>query len=250
MLTILFVATTIVTLVFLGQLGSVERNGSVSSARVVGHGATEDMVKALRSNPKCKGKERVLAMLQRATKQSVDEKKCRVPSLLKVSRSTRRLIKERLPVYNKTTCALTDMCEQLPQWKQVRYTYGEEPLVIGMETCQKYRESLKGGNSTVRIAGLYNSGTHILASALQDNLPYLNPSSSSNQINWDVVWGKHVPLKYRNENVWPPQDTTVLTPDQILPVVVVRDPFRWMQSMVCYTCTVHESDFLEFYSTS
>jgi hypothetical protein len=71
----------------------------------------------------------------------------------------------------------------------------------------------------------------MLASALQDNLPHLNPSS--NQMNWDVVWGKHVPLKYRNENVWPSQDT-VLTPDQILPVVVVRDPFRWMQSMVCY----------------
>ena len=226
MLTALFATTTFVSFVFLGQLG-VERNHSSSSGH---HGATDDMLKAIRANPKCKGKERVLGMLQRATKQSVDEKKCRVPTLLKVSsRSSRSLINKEPPVYNKTTCALSDMCEQLPLWKQVRHTYGEEPVVIGMETCQKYRESLNGGNSTVRIAGLYNSGTHMLAAALQDNLPHLNPSSP---MNWDVLWGKHVPLKYRNENVWPLQDTT-LTPDQILPVVVVRDPFRWMQSMVC-----------------
>lgn len=193
--------------------------------------ADTDSVKP--NNPKCKGRERVFSILQRATKQSIDEKKCHVPNLLKASRTSRIIKKKKKPseplVYNKTTCELSDMCDQLPKWKQVRHNYGEEPVVIGMETCKKYRDSLQGGNATVRIAGLYNAGTHALAAALQDNMPHLNPH---NQKQWDVVWGKHVPLKYRNENVWPPEDT-VLTPNQILPVVVVRDPFRWMQAMVC-----------------
>ena len=206
---------------FLGQF-VLEHNGSQTGA------AMADSVKEQR-NPKCRGKERVLGMLQRAVKQSVDEKKCHIPSLLKLSRSSRHVeVKER-PVYNKTTCTLSDMCEQLPKWNQIQHNYGGEPVVIGMETCQKYRDSLQGAHPTVRIAGLYNTGTHALAAALQDNLSHLNPN---NQTHWDVVWGKHVPLKYRNVNVWGPEDT-IVTPDQILPIVVVRDPFRWMQAMVC-----------------
>jgi len=194
----------------------------------------------------CKGKEHVLSLLQTAISHSIDPTKCQVPSLFTAvrnqkSRKTSKLLqngrrqKQRHSnlVYNETTCELTDLCPQFPKRKQVVQAYGKDPVIIGMETCQPYRKLLQSRNgvtnATVRVAGLYNSGTHALAAALQDNLPHLNSDST----NWDVPWGKHVPLKYRQQKISPGASSTTTTAiEQILPVVVVRDPFRWMQAMV------------------
>jgi hypothetical protein len=208
----------------------------------------------LRKNipPQCKGKERVLEILDRATEFAVD-KKCHssVTSVLAAASvsTTRRNTKDKggksqqqksQHVYGKTTCNIHDICNQLPLWKQVAHLYGDKPVVLGMETCVQYREMLQqqqtknNATAAVRVAGLYNSGTNALAAILADNLPQFNHNNNAATVagissSWEVPWGKHGPAKSREASM----STTTTTNEQVfLPIVVVRDPFRWMASMV------------------
>lgn len=231
----------------------------------------------------CKGKERVLEILERAVENAVD-KKCRssVTSLLAATtantentskqqqqqRLTKALNMKKKPgssssssknkqehVYGMTTCDMHVMCDQLPQWKQVAHLYGDTPVVLGLETCAQYRETLlllqqqqniNNNNATmpttttiapaVRVAGLYNSGTNALTAALADNAPQFNTDSdSSSDSSWEVPWGKHAPAHARDTSLAAANTAT----DAVLPVVVVRDPFRWMTSMVrSYSCMI------------
>jgi hypothetical protein len=58
-----------------------------------------------------------------------------------------------------------------------------------------------------------------------------NSTASSNIIiSPGVPWGKHLPIQYKYRNTFPPDNMD--DPDLVLPIVVVRDPYRWMQSMV------------------
>ena len=155
-----------------------------------------------------------------------------------------------------------ELCEQLPTWTQVEALYGSGPIVYGLDTCQRYQQQLrhglvvrpsraaatKFGNTTssnsdrtnpsqersiplsprAKVAGLWNSGTTALSQSFvwnlhgyRSNAPLFLPT---------VTWGKHTPLKYRFRNTWPRANRE--SRSHILPVVIVRDPFRWMPSMV------------------
>lgn len=194
----------------------------------------------------CKGKERVVETLKRAADNAVD-KQClpHVTSLLATNRN-KRTMGNKMPeahkhVYGVTTCNVHDICGQLPQWKQVAHLYGDKPVVIGMETCALYRASVDNGTVPIAgVAGLYNSGTNALSAALADcNLPQFISNDDAGS-SWEVPWGKHSPAKARDEG-------TKL--EQILPIVVVRDPFRWMASMVrahscCYSTPIDKNDVM------
>jgi hypothetical protein len=52
-------------------------------------------------------------------------------------------------------------------------------------------------------------------------------------MKWQVPWGKHMMAKFRLQNVAKREEKTNKT--SVLPVVVVRDPYSWMQSM----CRLH-----------
>jgi len=170
-------------------------------------------------DPCAENKERVFRILKQAT-QSVVNNECSASRWFSLSST--------IHVYGKTTCDIRDICDQIPEWQQVTHLYGDEPVVIGMEGCANYRKQLHGREVAVRVAGLYNSGTHALISSLEDNLPHLNSGSVS-----DVPWGKHLRISHREEQLFPKNDTE--TPlDTVLPVIVVRDPFRWMTSMVSF----------------
>ena len=46
----------------------------------------------------------------------------------------------------------------------------------------------------------------------------------------EVPWGKHVDVKYRMSNTFPRGNREAKV--NVLPVVLVRDPYQWMISMV------------------
>jgi hypothetical protein len=133
------------------------------------------------------------------------------------------------------------MCQQLPQWKQVVQLYGDRPVILGLETCLRYRETLEQGrqspnNATQRhpaprVTGLYNSGTNALMAALADNFAkYLDAdivATPDGVGSWEVPWGKHVPPTKGRSRFSSPTELAA-----VLPIVIVRDPFRWMASMV------------------
>jgi hypothetical protein len=84
------------------------------------------------------------------------------------------------------------VCTRLPRWKDVVRFYGEEPIVYGLDTCERYRALLSAdaNNGTavepmVRVAGLFNTGTNALCHLLNYNVKDLG-----NHEDWEVPWQK------------------------------------------------------------
>jgi hypothetical protein len=103
--------------------------------------------------------------------------------------------------------------------------YGDlrQPLIVGMDTCETYRRNVPLERRYTAVAGLFNTGTNAMEFHLEHNM---NLNST-----WQVPWGKHrVPALTRLKHVAPRMEGKVQT--DVLPIVMVRDPFHWMQSMV------------------
>jgi hypothetical protein len=134
----------------------------------------------------------------------------------------------------------------LPTWHQVEQLYGNKgPVIEGESQCESFRNSVAtGGNkqhASLGIAGMFDSGTNLAATYLEANckLPSVSTSSkdeSSNYgIRWQVPWGKHVLAKKRKAHLvksdHDSDSETVIEPSTVLPVVLIRDPYYWMQSL-------------------
>jgi hypothetical protein len=140
-------------------------------------------------------------------------------------------------------------CPTLPLWQEVVDLYGDAPIILGQERCQAYREAVRDQFEdapplhNIRVDGLFNVGTNALAQNNLLNLEhgrYFQPNLSLDDPDYAeklgvllfVGWGKHSMIKYKPTNA-----------RLQLPVVLVRDPYRWMKSMV----RKHLFDEREFY---
>lgn len=119
--------------------------------------------------------------------------------------------------------------ERLPTWSQVVELYGESPRIVGLETCQSFRESVDPNNAFPAPAGAFNSGTNLLSTLLRKNchLPNLREEFADEGARKQVNWGKHQPPRVRLEH----KLIESINNTDILPVVSIRDPYSWMQSM-------------------
>jgi len=132
--------------------------------------------------------------------------------------------------------------QELPAWDQIASLYGSAPKLNGLDQhCQAFQQ--KGGidalaDKRVGVAGMFNSGTNLLAMALQENCELHHRFAQTGRrrrdagVLWQVTFGKHTPPKdeaFREEHRI--KSKRKVDPRQVLPVVTVRDPFRWMQSM-------------------
>ena len=126
------------------------------------------------------------------------------------------------------------------------------PVVRGMETCAAYRRSVPREQRYVGVAGLFNSGTTALSIYLQHNLvrrlvPHMRSQLSKDQMtttmtttttssppfDYQVPWGKHRLFRFHDDITYRRKDwpVDILDPHHVLPIVIVRDPLFWMQSM-------------------
>lgn len=126
------------------------------------------------------------------------------------------------------------ICADLPTWEQVTELYGDEPIVHGQETCAHYQSLIATASVTnhtpippmPRVAGLFHTGSNAMAVSLS-----MNWKKKQNYRDYDVPWGKHLPpIKYRWYKTIPRNNTD--DKRLVLPIVLIRDPFRWMQTMV------------------
>jgi len=72
-------------------------------------------------------------------------------------------------------------CENLPTRHDIEKLYGEEPVIVGLDTCKRYRSIVAKAvqNETIfgplpRVAGLYNTGTNALAKNFELNLFHIS----------------------------------------------------------------------------
>lgn len=49
---------------------------------------------------------------------------------------------------------------KLPTWSQVTKLYGDKPVVYGLETCERFRNTIPKEDASVGTAGLFNTGTN------------------------------------------------------------------------------------------
>jgi hypothetical protein len=123
----------------------------------------------------------------------------------------------------------------LPKWQQVEDLYGPKPVILGLETCEAFRKRVPPEKRFIGVAGMFNSGTTAFGISLQANCRFVNhPANISNDLVTDVhgmlnqvPWAKHKIAHNKYNNTIHPD----IAKDHVLPVVLVRDPYFWMQSM-------------------
>jgi hypothetical protein len=60
----------------------------------------------------------------------------------------------------------TRFASRLPTWQQVIDRFGSSPKMIGMDTCQAFRDAVTSKHRVVAPAGPFNSGTNYLSASL------------------------------------------------------------------------------------
>lgn len=111
-------------------------------------------------------------------------------------------------------------------YREMKRMYGSnnmrEPVVWGMHTCEEYRNKVPRERRYTATAGLFNTGTNAMEFHLRKNLQVSS--------RWQVPWGKHRVAAVRLKHTAP--GMTKMNQEDALPIVMVRDPYHWMQSMV------------------
>jgi len=130
-----------------------------------------------------------------------------------------------------------EMVAQLPTWSQVREVVGSAPVILGLDSCPRYREIVPALERMLGPAGIFNTGTNLVTHLLKKNceIPERREASGPNQskesygMRWQVPWGKHTPAKFRK--LHSTKLAAAIKKEYVLPVVAIRHPYSWFGSM-------------------
>jgi len=123
---------------------------------------------------------------------------------------------------------------ELPPWSQIvenfnSYTNDDEPVILGLEQCQAFRETTNVAFLGTGPAGLFSTGTNLIQTLTRMNCE--GPTSGSNMrfALVQVPWGKHNPAdaRFYHQVKFP----KVPKREAILPIVLIRHPYTWMSAM-------------------
>jgi hypothetical protein len=125
-----------------------------------------------------------------------------------------------------------DLCFRLPSWQSVADLYGDQPVVVGMDTCRAYRDLIQaaGVHPMPRVGGLYNTGTNALAWTFLENIENIGEKDLRGNLHpYELPWGKHTSPVHRLNVTFPKENKESHV--HALPIVLIRDPYRWMSGM-------------------
>jgi len=142
-----------------------------------------------------------------------------------------------------------DLISDLPTWSEVVGLYGSEPVIYGLEECDRFKNMSDPADHFVSTAGTFNSGTNLMAELLIGNCHMqarMDKYGAQNRgVRWQVPWGKHTPpgdedFRQTHKTL---HDKSV-DANNILPAVTIRDPLVWLHSMCRheYTASWHHPD--------
>ena len=140
-------------------------------------------------------------------------------------------ILEQAGIYRRTLNKATRA--QLPTWTHVVKEYGDHPLIYGLEQCEAFVADHDRTISFFGIAGTFNSGTNLLAELLIQNCQISERMEKYGEdqrgIRWQVPWGKHTPVQFREKHVTTTDHEVPL--ENSFPMITIRDPYSWLLSM-------------------
>ncbi|KAL7511495.1 hypothetical protein ACHAXN_008461 [Cyclotella atomus] len=137
--------------------------------------------------------------------------------------------------------------ENLPTWQEIESLIGNKPVILGLNSCEVFRNTIPPIRRMLGASGMFNSGTNLLTRLLKENcvIPeryaHYGPKASKEKygIRWQVPWGKHTPAMFIHDYSAPLAAN--MTKEDALPVVTVRNPYDWMISMCSHTYTARWS---------
>ena len=126
---------------------------------------------------------------------------------------------------------------QLPTWDQVTAQYGNQPVLRGLESCAVFRETVPAVRRMLGAAGMFSTGTNLVTQLLKHNCQIperveafgQDATKEQHGMRWQVPWGKHTPQHYKWQHAT--KQAANIVKEDVLPVVTIRHPWRWMQSM-------------------
>mmetsp|Transcript_4339 Transcript_4339/g.10475 ORF Transcript_4339/g.10475 Transcript_4339/m.10475 type:complete len:513 (-) Transcript_4339:187-1725(-) len=128
--------------------------------------------------------------------------------------------------------------DKLPTWTQVETLYGPKPVIVGLERCEEFRNSIPATTRFLGMAGTFNTGTNLIHAVMKHNCQITERmeafGAKSKGIRWQVPWGKHYMARYSGSGHFSDTDTDV-PHDHTMALVSIRDPYSWMQSMCRHT---------------
>jgi len=127
--------------------------------------------------------------------------------------------------------------QQLPTWKQVVDQYGGHPIMVGLDTCHTFRALVPAVRRMLGAAGMFSTGTNLVTVLLKQNcyIPErarqygMNATKEELGMRWQVPWGKHTPAYFKWKHAT--EKAKNIVKEDLLPIVTIRNPWRWMQSM-------------------
>ena len=119
-----------------------------------------------------------------------------------------------------------EIISQLPHWSDVVSQYGSKPIIRNLESCPRYRETVPQKDRFTGPAGLFNTGTNLLANLMIHNCQIGN-SQGGTGMRQTIAWGKHNPPKtHRLKNVAQKGGKGV-NQTASFPLVIIKDPYHW-----------------------
>lgn len=127
----------------------------------------------------------------------------------------------------------------LPTWQEVSQLYYRhvspqggssscEPIIYGLDKCRAFARRTPAQESFLATAGLYNTGTNALTYYLRANLQ-MSGNPLYDGVLVQVPWHKHWFVQQRHSHAIPYLSNISLS--NVLPIVTIRDPLTWAQSM-------------------
>ena len=85
----------------------------------------------------------------------------------KTERDGRQHIKD---VFSKAGIKLSEaQLNEFPTWGEIREEVGDAPIIVGLETCEVFRNSIPPVNRSIGSLGMFNSGTNLVTKLVKQN---------------------------------------------------------------------------------
>ena len=121
----------------------------------------------------------------------------------------------------------------IPRWSQIISNYGPDPVILGTERCESYRNTVPLNERLFGPAGLFSTGTNVLHALLEDNCHRPKNRLHGKFHVWQVPWGKHNPSIARQHYAAPNYEHRNQT--AVLPIVSIRHPITWMYALCLHS---------------
>lgn len=142
-----------------------------------------------------------------------------------------------------------ELRSKLPSVEEVVKLYSSKVHIEGLERCSQFRDNIPPEEAHIGPAGLFNTGTNLLAQLLMKNcyIPArIAKRKRDHGMKWQVPWAKHSPVSWRHFHLAKGETSEKnRNVTNVLPVATIKDPLTWMGSMCRHSYAAkwqHRSD--------